>query len=136
MGIHLEEHLRLHPQAKHLFTPDLDAKAPKRLKSDHRNNLDRHVLHVEDFQESHDEEEELGLGAHSWRKGAANEARRQGALADEIEIHGRWRPQGRRVVFRCINVKQLHIDAKVAGMLRKGGPIKHKCKGGLGKPDH
>ena len=40
MGVYLEECLRLHPAAKHLFTPDLDAKAPARLKSNHRNNLD------------------------------------------------------------------------------------------------
>jgi len=35
--------------ALHLFTPDADAKAPNRLKSNHRNNLDGHVLHVEEF---------------------------------------------------------------------------------------
>jgi len=73
----------------------------------------------------------LGLGAHSWRKGAANEARRQEALADEIEIWGRWKPQGGRVAFRCIDAKQLHIDAKVAGTLFKRGPVKHKLKVGL-----
>jgi len=131
MGIYMEEYLRLHPQAKYLFTPDMDAKAPNRLKSNHRNNLDRHVLHVEDFQELCDEEEELGLGTHSWRKGAANEARKQRALADKIEMRGRWKPQGRRVVFRCIDVKQLHIDAKVAGLLCKGGPVKYRLKAGL-----
>jgi len=51
MGICLEEHLQLHPGAKCLFTPDLDTKAPDRLKSNHRNNLDCHVLHVNEFQE-------------------------------------------------------------------------------------
>ena len=59
------------------------------------------------------------------------QARRQGALADEIEIHGRWKPQGRQVAFRYIDVKQLYIDAKVAGMLCNGGPIKCKLKVGL-----
>ena len=73
----------------------------------------------------------LTLGAS---EGAANEARRQGALADEIEIRRRWKPQGRRVAFRHIDVKQLHTDAKVAGMLCKGGPIKCKLKGWSGKP--
>jgi len=131
MGVHLEERLRLHPAAKCLFTPDVDAKAPAGLKSDHWNNLDRHVLHVNEFQESCDEEEELGLGTHSWRKGAANETTRQGALADEIEVRGRWKPQGHRVAFMCINVKQLHTDAKVAGMLCRGGPVKCKLKVGL-----
>jgi len=92
MGVHMEEHLCLHPGAKCLFTPDTDANAPDRLKSNHRKNLDCHVLHVKEFQELCDEAEELGLGAHSWCKGAANEARRQGALGDEIESCGRWKP--------------------------------------------
>ena len=61
MGVHLEEHLRLHPAAKCLFTSDLDAKAPDQLNSNHRNNLDRHVLHAEEFRDTCDEEEELGL---------------------------------------------------------------------------
>jgi len=72
-----------------------------------------------------------GLGAHSFRKGAANEARKAGALPDEIEIRGRWKPQGRRVVFRYIDVTQVHIDAKICGMLCPGGPIKYKLKAGL-----
>ena len=33
MGIYLETFLDTHPDAKYLFTEDLDPKAPKRLKS-------------------------------------------------------------------------------------------------------
>ena len=76
-------------------------------------------------------DQSVGLGTHSFRKGAADEARKAGALPDEIEIRGRWKPQGRRVVFRYIDVTQVHIDAKIAGMLCPGGPIKYKLKHGL-----
>jgi len=131
MSVYFEEHLRLHLGAKYLFTSDSDAKAPNRLKLNHRNNLDRHVLHLDEFEDTCDKEEKLGLDAHSWQKGAANKARRQWALADETEIYGRLKPQGRNVVFRYIDVKQLHIDAKVAGMLCKGGLVKYKLKVGL-----
>ena len=34
-------------------------------------------------------------------------------------------------MFRYIDVKQLHIDAKVADLLCKGGPVKYKLKVGL-----
>ena len=128
MAIYLEEFLRLHPNAKYLFTEDLDDKAPTRLKNNCRNAFNRHVYSVEEFLDLVDVDEDCGLGTHSTRKGAANEARRQGGLADEIEIRGRWKQNGRRVVFRYIDVQQLHIDAKVAGLICKGGPIKYKLK--------
>jgi len=128
MAIHLEEFLRLHPNAKHLFTEDPDDKAPARLENNCWNAFNRHVHSVEEFLELVDVDEDCGLGAHSTRKGAANEARRQGGLADEIEIRGRWKQNRQRVMFRCIDTQQLHIDAKVAGLVCKGGPIKHKLK--------
>jgi len=69
-----------------------------------------------------------GLGTHSFRKGAADEARKLGAQVDEIEIRGWWKSQGRRVVFRHIDVSQNHIDAKVSALLCPGWAIKHKLK--------
>ena len=131
LAVYLEEHLRRHPGAKHLFTGDMDDKAPARLKQNHRNNVTKHVLKNEQFMDLAYEDEEQGIGMHSWRKGAADDARKGGGLADEIEIRGRWKQQGRRVVFRHIDVQQLHIDSKIAGVLCKGGPIKHKLKAGL-----
>ena len=128
LAIYLDSHLERTPNAKYLFTEDMDDGAPKRLKQNVRNNLNRHVLKNEQFMDLFDEDEDQGIGLHSWRKGAADEARKNGALADEIEIRGRWKQQGRRVVFRYIDVQQLHIDAKVAGVLCKGGPIKYKLK--------
>ena len=131
-GIYLEEHLRRCPGAKYLFTEDLDDGAPERLKSNHRNNMDRHVFKNDEFMAmALESDSHQGLGTHSFRKGAADEARKAGALPDEIEIRGRWKPQGKRVVFRYIDVTQVHIDAKICGMLCPGGPIKYKLKAGL-----
>jgi len=125
----LEEYLRLHPNAKYLFTDADDDAAPTRLKQNHRNNMDRHVFKVEEFMEmALESDQHQGLGTHSFRKGAADEARKLGALVDEIEIRGRWKSQGRRVVFRYIDVSQNHIDAKVAALLCPGGAIKYKLK--------
>ncbi len=41
-----------------------------------------------------------------------------------IEIRGRWKHQGQRLVFRYIDVKQLFINAKVAAALCIEGLIK------------
>jgi len=48
-GTFLEEHLRRCPWATCLFTEDLDDGAPERLKSNHRNNMDRHVFKNDEF---------------------------------------------------------------------------------------
>jgi len=99
-GMCLEEHLRRCPGAKHLFTEDMDDGAPERLKSNHRNNMDRHVFKNAAFMAmTLESDTHQGLGAHSFRKGAADEARKTGALPDKIEIRGRWKPQGKRVVL-------------------------------------
>jgi len=117
VGMHLEEHLRRSRAVKHLFTDDMDDGAPERLKSNHRNNMDRHVFKNDEFMAvALESDSHQGLGAHSFRKGAADEVRKAGALPDEIKIRGRWKPQGKRVVFRHIDVTQVHIDAEIRGM--------------------
>jgi len=94
--------------------------------------MDRHVFKNDEFMAmALESDSHQGLGAHSFRKGAADESRKKGALPDEIEIRGRWKPQGKRAVFRHIDVTQVHIDAKICGMLCPGGPIKCKLKAGL-----
>jgi len=110
----------------------LDDEAPICLKTNHRNNMDRHVFKNDGFcQMALDSDEHKGLGTYSFRKGSADEAQKNGANADEIEIRGRWKPQGKQVVFRYIDVNQVHIEAKVAALLCPGGPIKYKLKVGL-----
>jgi len=124
-----EEFLRRNPGAKCLFAEDLDDGAPERLETNHRNNADRHVFENGEFVSvALESDEHQGLGAHSFRKGAADKARKAGALADEIEIRGRWKPQGERVAFRCIDATQVHIDTEVVALLCPGGPVKCKLK--------
>ena len=77
------------------------------------------------------EDDEEGVGTHSYRKFPSNYARGCGATPDEIEIRGRWKTQGQRVVFRYIDVRQLTVDAKVAGILCVGGPIACCMKQGV-----
>jgi hypothetical protein len=44
-----------------------------------------------------------------------------------VELRVRWRGGG-RVVNRYISVDQLTTDAKIAGVLAVGGPIRYKLK--------
>ena len=46
----------------------------------------------------------------------------------DIEVRGRWRQASGRVVNRYINPNQLPNDAKLAGILCVGGPVKYKLK--------
>ena len=86
-GVCLKEFLRQSPGAKCLFANDMDDGAPERLKSNHRNSMDRHVFKNNEFMAmALESDSHQGLGAHSFRKGAADEAQKAGALPDEIEI--------------------------------------------------
>jgi len=94
--------------------------------------MDRHLFKNDEFMAmALESDSHQGLGTHSFRKGAADEARKAGALPDEIKIQGRWKPQGRRAVFRYIDVTQVHIDAKICALLCPGGPVKYKLEAGL-----
>jgi len=110
--------------SKCLFTEDMDDGVPERLKSNHRINMDHRVLKNNEFMSVKlESDSHQGVGAHSFRKGTANEARKAGALPDEIEIQGWWKPQGWRVAFRLIDVTQVHIDAMICRMLCQGGAL-------------
>ncbi len=65
LAIYLDSHLERTPNAKYLFTEDMDDGAPKRLKQNVRNNLNRHVLKNEQFMDLFDEDEDQGIGLHS-----------------------------------------------------------------------
>jgi hypothetical protein len=66
------------------------------------------------------------IGTHSARKAAATDASHNGATPQEVEVRGCWKMQGNCIVHRYIDVRQLFTDAKVAGMLCKGGPVAYR----------
>jgi hypothetical protein len=134
-AVYLEDMLGHYPNCTYLFTDNNDEKAPKNLITTYRNTLERIVWKNEQFKALETEDDEEGVGTHSYRKHPSNFARGCGANPDEIEIRGRWKTQGKRVVFRYIDVKQLSIDAKVAGMLCVGGPIAYRFKAGVNLTD-
>jgi hypothetical protein len=72
-----------------------------------------------------------GIGTHSSRKFPATYARNKGCNPDEVEIRGRWKKNGGRVVFRYMDVAELYEDAKVAAALCVGGPVKYALKDGI-----
>jgi hypothetical protein len=135
LGIYLEEFLSRSPNSTYLFTDSDTDNAPKNLKQTIRNRLERVVWKKQEFIDLQTEDDEDGIGTHSYRKGPSNYVRGCGGLPDEIEIRGRWKSQGNKVVFRYIDVKQLTIDAKVAGILCIGGAVKYKFKSGVNLTD-
>ena len=132
LAVYLEEMLCRDPNQLYLFTDSVSDNAPKNLIQTYRKRLEKVVWKNAEFKalEVEDDEGE-GVGTHSYRKFPSNYARGCGCIPDEIEIRGRWKSQGQRVVFRYIDVKQLATDAKVAGVLCVGGPIKYKFKEGV-----
>ena len=127
-GVYLEETLARNPNQLYLFTDSTTDNAPKNLIQTYRKRLEKLIWKDQQFKDLATEDDTEGVGTHSYRKFPSNYARGCGCTPDEIEIRGRWKSQGQRVVFRYIDVKQLTIDAKVAGVLCIGGPIKYKVK--------
>jgi hypothetical protein len=69
------------------------------------------------------------LGSHSGRKFPATWCAEHGCPNNEVEVRGRWKGQKNgSVVNRYISVEQLPTDAKLAGVLAVGGPIRYKLK--------
>ena len=135
LGIYLEEMLSHFPNSQYLFTDSTSDNAVKNLISNYRNRLEKVVWKNAAFKALASEDDDEGVGTHSYRKFPSNYARGCGATPDEIEIRGRWKSQGQRVVFRYIDVKQLTVDAKVAGILCIGGPIAYEYKNGVNLTD-
>jgi hypothetical protein len=137
LGLYLEEYLSHFPNADYLFTDTTGDNAAMNTKQTYRNHLERVVWNYNEFKALAQEDDEEGVGTHSYRKFPSNYARGCGTAPDhEIEIRGRWKSQGgTKVVFRYIDVKQLTIDAKVAAILCIGGPIKYKYKEGVNITD-
>ena len=74
------------------------------------------------------------LGTHSIRKFPATYARRNGCFRDDVDIRGRWK-SNKRQVDTYIDVELPYPDAKVAGVLAIGGPIKYELKSNSGLTD-
>jgi hypothetical protein len=73
------------------------------------------------------------LGSHSNQKFPATWCAENGFTDPEVEVRGAWKGgmeggKNKRVVNRYISVEQLATDAKFAGILVVGGPIRYKLK--------
>jgi hypothetical protein len=64
------------------------------------------------------------LGTHSLRKLPSTHSRRSGCSRDDVDCRGRWRRK-KRVADDYIDVCLPYPDAKVAGKLCIGGPVKY-----------
>ena len=130
LGLYLESYLGNFPQSTYLFTENNASTAPTNLIQAYRSKLESAVFKNPQFLAlSH--ADLRGVGTHSYRKFPSQYAVDTGASVDDVEIRGRWKKRGNRVVFRYIDPGQLYIDAKVASLLCVGGPIKYKLKPGI-----
>jgi hypothetical protein len=113
------------PDGPHfLFEPD--ATRPQ-LVARVRNTLNREVFQAEQFKQLHPGRQEP-VGTHSIRKLAGTYGRQNGCSIDEVEFRGRWKHK--KVVNVYMDPNAPYIDAKVAGALCVGGPIKYKLRPG------
>jgi hypothetical protein len=127
LACYLESRLSSNVANRYLFCDGEDDAAPDRLNARYYRVL-RSVWKNPDFQQLL-RITRGSIGTHSLRKFPSTYCSEQGASQREVEIRGRWKGQGGgRVVNRYISVEQLPTDAKLAGMLCVGGPVKYKIK--------
>ena len=134
MALYMEQFLGWYPDAYHLFTEKDDEHAPDQLIQRFRQRLDKDCFKNPDFENLTEGQQRLtgGAGTHSIRKMFAQKARAMGAIIQQVEIRGRWKAAGNKVVHRYIDVNQEYDDAYVASLLCSGGPIAYKIKDGFG----
>lgn len=130
LGLYLESYLCNFPNSTYLFISHGTNTGPKNLIQTYRLKLEKVVLQSAAFQ-ARSSGDSRGVGTHSYRKFPSQYAIDKGASPDDVEIRGRWKKRGNRVVFRYIDPGQLYTDAKVAGLLCVGGPAKYKLKQGV-----
>lgn len=111
---------------RYLFCDGEDDMAPKRLNQRYYRVL-KSVWSNNEFQELC-RQTRGRVGTHSMRKFPSTWCAEHGCTPFEIEVRGRWKQASGRVVNRYINPNQLPIDAKLAGILCVGGPVKYKLK--------
>ena len=108
----------------------------ERLKERYRNHLTDYVFSHPSFKEVVAEGKEKNVGTHSYRKFACSYAFNNGMSKENIEVRGRWKRNGSRVVDRYIDVEQQWIDAKVASVLCVGGPVRYVVSADCGVTKH
>lgn len=127
LACYLESRLTSHQQSKYLFGDSDNDYEPDRVNERYCRVL-RQCWATPEFQEILVQTRGF-LGSHSNRKFPATWCAEHGCSEPEVEIRGRWKgKKNGRVVNRYISVEQLTTDAKLAGVLAVGGPIRYKLK--------
>jgi hypothetical protein len=127
LGCYLESRLTAHQQGRFLFGDRDTDTEPDRM-NDRYCSILRNCWKDPEFQELVSQVKG-SLGSHSGRKFPATWCAEHGCPNNEVEVRGRWKGQKNgSVVNRYISVEQLPTDAKLAGVLAVGGPIRYKLK--------
>lgn len=127
LACYMESRLTSHQQGRFLFGDRNDDDEPDRLNERYCRVL-RQCWAKPEFQEIM-AQVRGSLGSHSNRKFPATWCAEHGCADPEVEIRGRWKgKKNGRIVNRYISVEQLTTDAKLAGVLAVGGPIRYKLK--------
>ena len=127
------------PDLTYLFIEDDNKKSPNRLKCQYTLALRDSVWRKPGFIVLAPQVAPLDknrfptdVASNSGRKCSAEYVCNCGTQVNEVEIRGWWKGQkGGRVLFCYINVQQLLEDAKVAGLLCRGGPVWYATKKGV-----
>lgn len=133
-AIYLELWLTKHPNALYIFTESRDEKkGPKNVKKNFGNRVKKLCWNNSAFKLLLDEgspDAEKGLGTHSERKYACDEAKKAGARTKQTEYRGRWLGDKRHgVVDRVYQTpEEPYTDAFVASLLCRGGPVKMELR--------
>ena len=130
LGIWLESSLTAFPWAAtspYVFSFKNDERIPEgAVKSKAHAQRTLHEVFKE-----HDDFAGTKLGSHSVRKYASTTVRNNGATKDEKDIRGRWK-SSTRVSDVYDDVELPFPDAKLAGMLCRGGPVRYSIVPGSG----
>jgi hypothetical protein len=112
LGVYLEMYLELFPQASYLYTDNNDNNAPANLIAQYRSRIELVVWDSNEFEAVVDDDDEEGIGMNIYRKYPSNCAVNCGCSADKVEIRGRWKQRGGRVVFSAVCAQ---VDVLIRG---------------------
>ena len=111
-------------------------KGPYNIKKNYGNGVCRLCWKSAAFQELNNKAEadgDKGLGTHSERKFACDEAKKKGARTRQTEYRGQWLGDKRHAVVDRVyqTAEEPFTDAFVASLLCRGGPVKLELKEGV-----